>query len=584
MSTSEIVKKFSQRTDTIVKSREILSGIADNLTRPYLPKLINEANEMHDNHVKTALTFKTGLPQQVEVQTTIYNTQMYAKLRELAIFEKDFTTRLLPQLDQFEELLHQTRISMELLYQINNIQSMPEAKLSKLCLTDVAPRSAVMHRLSILTKAVDALMDIKAIVAEPVMTINDQGASLTNILELCSLDDSLKISDKVVNGEFNQYLDISSTRPVHRFLRADVAGYNNMACSDIFSILCKLTAQTSKVYKSWLVDRPRYAEGDPRMIQVIDSLSDVTYQNDQVDTHTAIMTRFNRVNTAMNLLIQVVYPSLATEMDAFCQICEELGAHKVLDNQAKFVEPEQKQYPLYQAAGEAYNYLAFLQRKQSHGFPQYVLPAFNYCRTEVKALADAINITSWTEFDFEQDIAPINIDQLTTYQLNWAELAKMAAAEINALLLNERPVNSWSSLELNNQLINTNEVKADALLDANNVTLMKDQRDILYPVRYQSDYRVNKARNAGVKASMLGYTDEAKQQALSAALESNKESLYNLAGALENFNTLINSFPSEFGKDDAVKFNYLYKSIASILQNVVFCKADLELVTNLKKR
>lgn len=580
-----VVKKFSQRKDVVKQYREILTTIIHNPIRKNIPCLVDEVNTIHAKHLTDRLTPLTGLPQQIKVQTSIYNATMYHKLTALAATESEYLTNCVEQFEQLEDMIHQARIAMELNYQISNVQALPASLLGKLCVTDTPTSNIVTQRLLILQRALNQMLDIKAIIAEPVLENDDLGVTLQQVITDLDLNPSLQLSCRVLTDPNNQYLDAAINRPTYRYMSAAEAGYDNVTCANVFSSLCKLASQASKTYRTWFVDRPRYVNKESRIVQAVNSLPVSMFESDLVDVHTATMSRFKRITVATNLLTQVIYPTLAVEIDAFNKLCGELGAHKVLDDSAHLATPEVTEYPLYKEVGEKQTFLEFLQKKQGAAIPQYIPAAFKYCVDEIDALLGRMpSLSADTPISLDAEILPYNIEHSLEYMKNWEALNSGINGELLKILQSDRPANSWSSLDLDiENFLKFGEFQVQTL-SFNQVEARQDSRDLLFPIRYKSPYRINKNQHHRATARELGYTDPDKVSMLTTSINAVRDSFGTLRESLNALHSLTNSFPSEYSSADRVKFHYLYKSVADILQNIVFYEADFKAIETVYKR
>lgn len=586
---SNFVKQFSKIENVDSKSREILFALCKSGTT--VPKHKQEYSDTLVAQNATKLTHQTALPEQLAIQRQIYNSTAYAQLKKLVVAQKSYMTTVDETMNSFDNLVHDARVAMELQYRINKVQSIPTNKLQLPCLTDVVSLPFVQTKIDLLSNVVAKLMDIKAIISEPVLHDQDLGPTLTKLFERCKLEKSLQLVDQVLTDEIDPFLSISSMRDVKRYASAADARYNNIDCNNLFTDICKLASNVNKLHFTWLVETPRYSDSPPRMIQTIAQIPDTTYQGDAIDSHTAALCRFNRLTAATNLIVQVVYPCLVTEIREFAKICEELGTYVHLDDSANFIAPEQKEYLLDSLVHEPEAFFSFLQSKNTDYTPSYIQPSLKYCGVLIDGVAEKLTAAkqlfgehkdALTTTDAE--ISTITCKQLTAFLSTWKNAITTFVEYFNTVSGQTTPANSWDTLSMTVEDFNKFKGSIQSSCHQNLVAINAKFANLAMPFAFSSAYRNNKSMEEKASAEQLGYTDFEQQKSLLMAVNTNLDAMTQLKASLQLLDELINTFPSELSGENRFKLSYLYQTASLLSQTAIFNGSDVTLVLDCFKR
>lgn len=586
---SNFVKQFSKSKNVTAKSQEILRNLSQSGSTVQQHK--QEYADTLANQKATGLTVQSALPEQLSIQRQIYNSTAYAQLKKLVVSQRNYMTSVTKTMSAFDDLVHDARIAMELQYRINKIQSIPNDKLELPCLTDVVSLPFVQTKIELLSNVVAKLMDIKAIISEPVQHEHDLGQTLTQLIDRCKAEKSLQLVDRVLSDEIDPFLGVSSMRSTTRYASAAEAKYNNVDCNNLFTEICKLASNVNKLHFTWLVETPRYGDSPPRMIQAINQIPDATYQGDAIDSHTAALCRFNRITAATNLILQVVYPCLATEIKEFTKVCEEIGVYTTLDHTANFVAPAQTEYQLESLVHEPEAFFDFLQAKNTDYSPNFIQPSLKYCDVLLAGVIEKLTAAKQLFGEHieklavaETEVPAMTCKQATTFLSNWKELATTFTGYFNTISGQTTPANSWDTLTM--EVTDFNKFKNDVkqACSKNLVAVNGKPADMAMPFLFASTYRNNKFMEEKVTVAQLGYDDFEQQKTLLSTINNNLEALNQLKASLQLTDQLVNTFPSEISGENRFKLSYLYQVASLLSQTAIFNGFDTTFVIDCFKR
>jgi hypothetical protein len=327
------------------------------------------------------------------------------------------------------------------------------------------------------------------------------------------------------------------------------------------------------------------------MFQAISQIPDATYQGDAIDSHAAALCRFNRITAATNLILQVVYPCLATEIREFAKVCEELGVYTTLDDTANFVAPAQTEYQLESLVHEPESFFDFLHGRSNTYSTSFIQPSLKYCDVllagaseKLTAVKQLFGVHTEKLETAETEVPAMTCKQAVEFLSNWKAAMDTFTEYLNSVSGQTTPANSWDTLEMG--VTEFNKFKEDIKLacDKNLVAANSNLSSMTMAFKFASTYRNNKFIEEKTTADQLGYSDFEQQKILLAAVNANLEAVDQLKGSLQLVDQLVNTFPSEIHGEHVYKLSYLYQVASLLSQTAIFNGFDTTFVLDCFKR
>ncbi|MDE5757238.1 MAG: hypothetical protein K2H85_01360, partial [Allobaculum sp.] len=246
-------------------------------------------------------------------------------------------------LDEYESTLSNAKIAMELNYKISKVELMRDNIASVLQLENVVPMRDIQNRVKLATAALRELKDIKALVAEKVEDSSTTATMFKDVTALFASDpifqgylSSLITNPKTRYNPCNVRLEL--IRPVKAQVSALDAGYTNLSCSATFKLLNKAVAEIHSLHDHWFGSFSRISGDRSRMREAHREIANVLYSGDQSKFPNLALTRFERIETALFLVLEVFCPVIMLEVQSFTNTLDQLGAHQHLDERASAQE------------------------------------------------------------------------------------------------------------------------------------------------------------------------------------------------------------------------------------------------------
>ena len=588
---TSLVDRLRKNVNSFQSSTAII-GQARQSLRDERNSSLNVFTDAVNKHLATEQdTLATPNDSQSRLRRQMATNKCHAHLSHLIGKQEQVANDAAKLIAEFQSVFSSAKVAMELAYQVNQINSLDSSKTDKMVLTNAVPYAYLSRRIATLQQAINLLSDVKAIAVEPV-TGTMQCQHFDDLLQLFSSEKVLhkKLSQLISTGEsLGVNFRLEDIRPIQSKQLVSNAGYDNVSCTAAFKSLGRLSSQLDSLYHHWFTDVPRYVTNAPnRITSCLQSLQEGNFAGDKCDKFVASKERCKRIDLALTLVTEVFYPMVLKEITSFTETLNELGAHKVIDDQAT-TGSTKSEFALDQTSGKHTEILQFIHGREVNPHRQFIQKGLSYASEQFGQLLGSLNTANLGLNDVHRDKLDLakegknyTPDQLLAFVNGWKEYMGATSEYLKDLLDPSKPMANWDTFHIDGNRYADFEKTLDAvLLDKLDITVRKFNGALTSQIRYNSDLRNAVMLEDQVTYAGESYTslDTAKQ--LKSALDKLTSESNQLYSRLSNLTEMVNNYPEECEVEDLQSFKLVYRTVAGLLQGVVYMNDDLNAIASM---
>lgn len=505
----------------------------------------------------------------------------YATLTHLVEKEASYMHDVNNTMSQYEGTIKQALVSMDLAYQMNKIATISTQDLNKIVINSPT-YTYLSNHLSAIRSTIKTLTDLKALVATPPMTEDDELTQVCNYFNSEPL-----IKDKLLTTTtltISPYYRLENIRPVKSMVARDL-GFTNVEVIDHYKKLQLTARDLEQLRLYWFTEYLKHQATSPkcRVTQVLESLLTSYKTDEKLGFYTAAKLRVRRLEQATKILTSVIYPMMLSEITSYTDTLKTLGQYKALTPTTKKLGCESHS-PIEDARSTFFDYLYFANdnsdsKKTYTYIPKALSSALNSLKTLTRSLEISLSQYQKTPAQVQvQDLACYPITNMTFYMERWSNVFTCCNDIFGHYLNTTKPVISYETLSLSQESFKAYQENLASVLKLLEVE-SSSTNSVIYPTVYSSSYRDNIDRKSHISVQDLGYASKSLQDDLFKKGYSCLETLYDLTKTLDATYKVVQKFPKTDRAMDPTTLSIIYQTLSDVIQFTSLCQHDVKVIS-----
>ena len=276
------------------------------------------------------------------------------------------------------------------------------------------------------------------------------------------------------------------------------------------------------------------------------------------------------------------------EITAFTDTLNELGAHRVIDDQAH-AGSTKSEFKFDQLSNQYREVLQFMQGKTAEPHHQFLKKGMAYATEEFSKLFEALNSAnlgfnsvSRGKFKVATEGQNYTPEQLLGFVTGWNEYIAATGEYLKVLLDPTKPMANWETYHVDSDKYFEFENNLDALLlDKLDITVTKFNGNLVSQLNYGSDLRNAVALEDHVAYAGENYAslDSAKQ--LKSGLDKLTSEATTLYTRLSNLSEMLANYPEQHDVHDQLSLKLSYRLLSGLLQGTIYMTGDLKTIKDM---